>query len=56
MAFETQRSLPELVESGRLGRKTGHGWYRHDERGTKDEHDNISEHDNMAEEIRWTCP
>ena len=48
---QPQRSLAERVESGRLGRKTGHGWYRYDEHGTKDEHDNTSEHDNTAEEI-----
>jgi 3-hydroxybutyryl-CoA dehydrogenase len=36
---QPQRSLAERVESGRLGRKTGHGWYRYDEHGTKVEHD-----------------
>lgn len=48
---QPQRSLAERVESGRLGRKTGHGWYRYDEHGTKEEHDNTSEHDNTTEEI-----
>jgi 3-hydroxybutyryl-CoA dehydrogenase len=48
---QPQRSLAERVESGRLGRKTGHGWYRYNEHGAKDEHNNTSEHDNKAEEI-----
>jgi 3-hydroxybutyryl-CoA dehydrogenase len=48
---QPQRSLAERVESGRLGRKTGHGWYRYNEHGAKDEHNNTSEHDNTAEEI-----
>jgi 3-hydroxybutyryl-CoA dehydrogenase len=53
---QPQRSLAERVESGRLGRKTGHGWYRYDEHGTKDlqgstaEHDDTAKHDNTAEE------
>jgi len=46
---QPQRSLAERVESGRLGRKTGHGWYRYDEHGTKDEHDSTAEPDNTAE-------
>jgi 3-hydroxybutyryl-CoA dehydrogenase len=48
---QPQRSLAEQVESGRLGRKSGRGWYRYDESGTKDELDNTAEHDNTAEEI-----
>ena len=45
---QPQRSL---AESGRLGRKTGHGWYRYDEHGTRDEHDSTAEHDKTAEGI-----
>ena len=48
---QPQRSLAERVESGRLGRKTGHGWYRYDEHGTRDEHDSTAEHDKTAEGI-----
>jgi 3-hydroxybutyryl-CoA dehydrogenase len=46
---QPQRSLAERVESGRLGRKTGHGWYRYDEHGTKNEHDTNDQHDRTAE-------
>jgi 3-hydroxybutyryl-CoA dehydrogenase len=46
---QPQRSLAERVESGRFGRKTGHGWYRYDEHSTKDENDNAAEHDHTAE-------
>jgi len=53
---QPQRSLAERVESGRLGRKSGQGWYRYDEDGTKDENGNTAEHDtvkhdSLAEEI-----
>jgi len=53
---QPQRSLAELVESGHLGRKTSHGWYRYDKRGSKEELDNTTEHDpvkteDKAEEI-----
>jgi 3-hydroxybutyryl-CoA dehydrogenase len=52
---QPQRSLAERVESGHLGRKTGQGWYRYDEHGTKDEEgtgderDSTAGHDNGAE-------
>ena len=42
---QPQRSLAERVESGRLGRKTGQGWYQYDEHGTKEDLDNMTEHD-----------
>ena len=60
---QPQRSLAERVEAGHLGRKTGQGWYRYDEHGTKEQtgtederdstagHDNGAKHDNTAEEI-----
>lgn len=45
---QPQRSLAERVESGRLGRKTGHGWYRYDERGAKDPRGSTAKHDNTG--------
>jgi 3-hydroxybutyryl-CoA dehydrogenase len=51
---QPQRSLSERVESGRLGRKTGHGWYRYDEHGTNDEHGNTTEHDTTTEHDNTT--
>ena len=42
-------SVTALVEAGRLGRKTGWGWYRYDEHGNRDEHRNRDEHGNTLE-------
>jgi len=47
---QPQRSLAERVESGRLGRKTGRGWYRYDEHDSTTERDTVTL-ENMAEEI-----